>query len=323
MASSLSLGSRRSRWRLQLTPARGAAWLGADALDATGAWQPVLQPCPSSVLTADERLRYANYALLPFSNRIAAGHLRAVQAQARPEPLPPNWPGLAHPIHGVGWLHPWVVDLHAGREASLRLDWPGHASWPWPFVARQRLRLLGERALQLDLSLCNVGRRQMPAGLGWHPAFARRSQLRLALQARSCQQTGSDGLPDGSAGAAPPFLRRGRAEPAESLIGTDNAFDGWTGAAQLQWPALRLDMKADGALSRRLVIYAPADADYICLEPVSHLNNALAQTALTAAAWGQRWLSPGMVLRARLRLTLQDDWPATAQPARPSCLSKP
>lgn len=306
VSSSLSLCSSRSRWRLQLVPERGGAWLGADALDADGQWQPVLLPCPPSVVATDERLRYANYALVPFSNRIAHGQVRAVLAQARPAALPPNWPGLAHPIHGVGWLQRWAVQAQSPRDATLRLSWPPSPAWPWPFEARQRVRLLGTRTLQLDLWLRNAGPRHMPAGLGWHPAFARRSQLSLALRATSAQCTGSDGLPTGQHDDAPPSLRFGKAAAAESLTGTDCAFDGWRGEARLQWPGLRLRMKADGALSRRLVIYAPTGADYICLEPVSHLNNALAQSPATAAAWGQRWLAPGDALQARVRLTLGD-----------------
>lgn len=304
MSSNLFLHSPRSRWRLQLMPERGGAWLGAEARDATGQWQPVLQPCPPAAVAADERLRYANYALVPFSNRIAEGQIRAVHSQAWPTALPPNWPGLAHPIHGVGWLQPWAAHARSSRDLTLRLSWPAQPAWPWPFQAWQRIRLLGARTLQLDLGLQNTGPRPMPAGLGWHPAFARRSQLALGLRAALAQRTGSDGLPTGRHDAAPAALAFGRLAAADALTGTDCAFDGWAGSARLRWPDVTLHLKAEGALARRLVIYAPAGADYICLEPVSHLNNALAQSHITAARWGLRWLAPGNSLQARVRLTL-------------------
>lgn len=304
MDEPLLLGRFHSRWRLRLLPQRGSAWLSAEARDASGHWHHVLQPTPPDVLAVDRRLHYANYPLLPYSNRVGQGVICAARRQAVPQPLPGNWPGIAHPIHGLGWLQSWRVQARSARAALLHFHWDGGPAWPWRFEAEQRLQLLGKDVLQLDLMLRNRDAREMPAGLGWHPCFARRSRLQLCLRADQRQLMGADELPCGVE-PAHPNLVSGRAAPADDLVGTDSAFTGWRGRARLRWPELAVDLHAAGALAEHLVIYAPPSNDVICLEPVSHLNNALGQVPPLAAGWGQRWLAPGAELRGRVRLALR------------------
>ncbi len=293
-----TLSSRHSRWRLTLAPERGACALGIDArLGAT--WHTVAHPTSEPAWDADQRLRFSNYALLPYSNRVAFGRLLGEAA-----PLPPNLAGHPHPLHGIGWLAAWRAAPATGRELRLVLDWPGGPAWPWPLRAEQRLRLLGADVLQFDLSLLHTGSTgRMPAGLGWHPYFRADPQLRLCTQLQSQQVNGVDGLPSGWT-EAPEALRRGQPQTLSQLHGLDNAFSGWRGAATLAWPAgPQLEITAQGALRRHCVLYTPADESFFCFEPVSHANGAFnAQTP--SGRSGLQWLAPGQSLRGGMRWRL-------------------
>jgi aldose 1-epimerase len=301
----LILAGRRSDWRVHLVPSRGAAAVTINARRG-GVWYPVAHPTGPQTLHDDLRLRYSNYVLLPYSNRIAYGRLRATSAGHSLHKLPVNWPGLTHPIHGLGWLQPWRVTQWHGRQARLRLDWPGGDAWPWPLLGEQRLRLLGRNILQMDLRLTNTGAETMPAGLGWHPSFMADAGATLRTQARWIQTAGPDGIPNGL--QRPPLaLAEGRATSLQSLPHLDNCFGGWSGKAELHWPerqGLRVRLQALGVLRRCCVIYTPPDEDFFSVEPVSHANNALAQNPRRAAALGQRWLAPGQTLSGGMRWVL-------------------
>jgi aldose 1-epimerase len=301
----LTLGSGQSNWRMQLIPSRGGAAIAMEACH-NGHWHPITQPTSAEALRDDLRLRYSNYALVPYSNRIADGKMPAAAGHKAKHPLPGNWPGLAHPMHGLGWLLPWRVAQRNCREAALVLDWRGGYAWPWPMQSEQRLRLLGRNVLQMDLRVTNTGTEPMPAGLGWHPYFKADAGVTMRTRTRWMQTAGPDGLPVGLA-SPPRALAEGRMVDVQTLLHLDNGFGGWSGEAALCWPqrnGLRMHLIALGALRRHCVIYTPPGENFFCLEPVSHANNALTQHPLRAAAMGQRWLRPGESLNGGMRLVL-------------------
>jgi aldose 1-epimerase len=305
----LTLANRRSDWRLQLIPSRGGSVLAIEA-HHEGQWLPVAHPTGHDALRDDLRLRYSSYALLPYSNRIPHGNVPTGYACPTKRPLPSNWPGLTHPMHGLGWLMPWRIAQRCGqkhgRDATLILDWRGGEAWPWPMRGEQRLRLLERKVLQMDLRLTNTGTEPMPAGLGWHPYFMADAGVTLRTRARQMQAAGPDGLPTGLINP-PTAIAEGRMADVQSLLQLDNGFVGWCGEAELCWPerhGLRMRLQALGALRRHCVIYTPPGETFFCLEPVSHANNALAQHPLRAAALGQRWLAPGETLSGGMRWIL-------------------
>jgi aldose 1-epimerase len=52
----------------------------------------------------------------------------------------------------------------------------------------------------------------------------------------------------------------------------DNCFDGWRGAARIRDEKMSLQLTSS---LDRLVVYTPQQRDYYCVEPVSHLSNAI------------------------------------------------
>ena len=84
----------------------------------------------------------------------------------------------------------------------------------------------------------------------------------------------------------------------------NNAYEGWCGQARIDWPdtRLRLDLVADPIFAH-LMAYAPEDdASFFCLEPMTHLPNALTRHGPRAL----HLLSPGQSLSGSIIFRLSD-----------------
>ena len=81
-------------------------------------------------------------------------------------------------------------------------------------------------------------------------------------------------------------------------------YSDWDGRATLSArDGARILLTADKAL-RHLVLYRPAGRDFFCVEPVSHVSNAVHLTAQGHDATGWSTLAPGQVLTCHLRMAL-------------------
>jgi aldose 1-epimerase len=172
--------------------------------------------------------------------------------------------------------------------------------WPWPYRATQRVALAADR-LTVELGLTNEGDGPMPAGLGWHPYFPRTPGTTVTAGIRAVWLTDGEAMPTALVPAPPAAdLARGVRADATPL---DNAFVGWDGRAVVAWPErrARLAMTAGPPLEV-LVVYTPAGRPFLCVEPVSHVTDAVNLAAAGRADTGLRSLPPGATLRAAVTL---------------------
>jgi aldose 1-epimerase len=77
----------------------------------------------------------------------------------------------------------------------------------------------------------------------------------------------------------------------------DNAFEGWTGPARIRDEKCSLQLRSSLPY---LVVYTPRDKDYFCVEPVSHVGNAIHMA--DPAAHGLATLQPGETFEASMTL---------------------
>mgnify|MGYP006143867563 FL=1 len=84
-------------------------------------------------------------------------------------------------IHGVAFSRPWRIDRLEPDGASLSLDLPEDAYWPFGGRASQHLLVQPDR-LKLRLAV-QAGAMAMPAVLGWHPWFRKPDRLLFAPSA--------------------------------------------------------------------------------------------------------------------------------------------
>lgn len=259
-----------------------------------GLWHegvPVLRPPPAGRLSTARQS--ACYALVPFSNRIAHASL---QWQGTLYPLVRNNGDEPHAIHGVGWQRPWACLESSEKFALLSYEHRADGSWPFAFDASQSLRLSAD-ALELTLSLTNQSMRPAPAGLGWHPFLVKRQGARLACHASGRWEMGADKLPTQRTPSLGIHAEVGR-------LDIDHCFDGWDGTAVLRDG--QFEIRLSSSLSRLVVFTTPA-RDSIAIEPVSHVNNALALAAqgADAAQLGLVTLAPGESLSAEMTLQVE------------------
>ena len=274
-------------YRLVLEPARGGSiarfdWRGEPLLRPTGG--------PSIFDTAC-------FPLVPFSNRIAHGRFRC---GGREVVLAPNFPGSdnLHPLHGFGWLAAWAVVTHSAESAVLR-HLHAAGEWPWNYAAEQSFTL-DEGGLSHELSLTNLGDTPMPAGLGFHPYFPRNGETLYCGMHHGQWRTSADGLPLvlDSRGAAIDWWG---GQPVGSRL-VDTLYTGREGPLAVLWPerGIALEIAPSDNLGCT-VVYTPPGADYFCVEPVSHMTDAINRPDGGDA---MPMLGPGDTLSAAVRYSL-------------------
>lgn len=229
------------------------------------------------------------FPLAPFSNRVRDARLHWGAGTLALEALP----GHPHALHGQAQAMPWTV-LDSGADfVQLLLDHPaGVGGWPWAWRLHQAIRL-ESAGLRVRLSLRNVSDSPMPAGLGLHPYFtATGTRLGAATEWTHEEELAR-------------FPRPNRRADWQRGTQTWTAFlGGWDGRAQVDWahgPGLTLH--AEGPLEH-LVLHANAGR-YLCVEPATHVCDAVNLNASGQAGTGLRILAPDESLDIGLRLDVR------------------
>lgn len=229
-----------------------AAWRGTPILMAAGGLKGTA----------------ACFPLVPFGNRIANNRFtfRGQSFTLQPnthEPLV---------LHGDGWLGTWDLTDRTGNFLELELCRQQSVQSPYAFEAHQKVHL-EENRLSLNLRVTNRGDTALPFGIGFHPFFRRAPDTTLQTNVRDMWREGEGHLPDGRQDIPADLdFSRPRAVPSRWI---NNAFGGFAGKARLHWPDidLALELECDPVFDV-MMIYAPqAGADFVCLEPMSHLPN--------------------------------------------------
>lgn len=273
-------------WRARLAPGFGGA-----VLDLTWRGRPVLRPTPPG---AADILETACFPLVPYANRIADGRFSFGGREVSLPVLPKFAP---HALHGDGWLNAWTVTVQDERSVRMRLDWPGGEGWPWPWRAEQGVALT-EDGLKIDLSILNTGEAVMPAGLGLHPYFHRAADARLTLNATGVWLTDAREIPRRLAPTADLIDWSEGAALADAPF-VDHAYAGWDGEARIDG-VVPLILKASPNVGW-VHVYAPRDADFFCVEPVTHRPDAV--HAPTGEATGLIELASGETLAMSASVT--------------------
>lgn len=222
------------------------------------------------------------FPLVPYSNRL--GH-RRFQWKGRGYQTEPAFEDEPHSIHGVGWRRCWAVKGSAADRATLELTHPGDAEWPFGFHVEQVFELT-PATLRISMVATNIDSRIAPMGLGWHPYFPKRHRSRLHLEVAERWDSDPLNLP----------VRKVTQSGVDADVATldfDNCFEGWRGEARIRDE--RLSLRLSSSLNRA-VIFTPRDKDFFCVEPVSHLNNAIHMAE--PAAHGLKTLEPGQSMSA-------------------------
>jgi aldose 1-epimerase len=265
--------------RLALRPDLGGCIAGLWHRDT-----PILRSTAPGAL--DNARLAGSFPLVPYSNRLG---YRRFRWKGQDYTTLPNFGDSPHSLHGIGWMQPWDVASHTAIDLAMTLRHGGDGHWPFPFEARQHFSLT-PGSLVAQIAVTNTGDVAQPVGIGWHPYFPRRARSRLHIDC-------SDRW-DGDAAQLPV---RKVAQPGIDAdvahLDFDNAFEGWKGPARIRDEKCSLQLRSSLPY---LVVYTPRDKDYFCVEPVSHIGNAIHMA--DPAAHGLRTLQPGETFEASMTL---------------------
>lgn len=238
------------------------------------------------------------YPLAPWSNRIADARFSAA---GHTIVLPPHPACAPDALHGFSHTLSWSLADRGAASLAMRFvhDGAGH-EWPWSFEADQILRL-DPIGLTIDMSIQNRSNEPMPAGFGAHPFFAASAGDEASFSAGAAWGTDANGRATGrrtlSAGER-------RIRLAAGSDGFTAHFSDWGGIAALKrGDGSRIILQASGEFNH-LVAHAPANAGYVCLEPVSHVVDAFNLAARDIADTGMILLEPDEKRSATVRISL-------------------
>ena len=235
-------------------------------------------------------LESACFPLVPFCNRIADSRFNHYGSAII---LAPNHPALPQEpvLHGFGWLAEWRVEQCDASRATLIFDYVA-SGWPWRFFARQNF-ILDADGLLIELTLTNLAAQPMPAGLGFHPYFPRSQHSIVKASHRGERQA------DGTLRFQSQAMDWWQGNPVDTRI-VDTTYVERCGNIRILWPDRDLGAElVPGPGLTSTHIFVPREADYFCVEPVSHLPEAFT-TADEAKGW--RLVPPGKTMKANLRV---------------------
>jgi aldose 1-epimerase len=237
---------------------------------------------------------FGSWAMVPFANRAFDGVVADGESRFT---VPLNSPGGN--IHGFGWQSAWDVLRYDQGHTVLehrRTEGPD----PYRYRAVQEISL-DDAGMTIALAITNEADSALPYGLGHHPWFSCAADTRLGMTAEGAlifgeafRATGSERLAAGGPYAGGAVFATGH-ETAWSFLG-------WDGIARIETPSTGLAITLTASESLRCpVVWAPAGADFLCVEPQSHAIGAPSEAAARAAAPLRR-LQPGETLEGWLRI---------------------
>lgn len=217
--------------------------------------------------------------LAPWANRLSERSYRSagVRADLGNADLSTDPNGL--PIHGTMWGETWQIEsLSArGRAARLRVTFDyGRedllAAFPFPHRIVAVIGVDG-RSLSVSTSISPIDDRAVPVSFGFHPYLrlprGRRSSWRLLLPEREHLELDDRSIPTG---------RRVREVAEREPIGSRTFDDlyalGDVRELGIEGGGHRLSVRFDDGYPFAQV-YAPPDASFVCLEPMTAPTDAL------------------------------------------------
>jgi len=283
---------RNGRLSCLLFPAKGGA-LGRLRIETKQGPVDLVRPVPDDLLETASVFDLACFPLIPFSNRIAGGRF---QFGGRTVVLPTGSFG-PNALHGDGWLVPWTLE-NATRD-EVRIGFYHEAGdWPWSYRAEQRFHLHPDR-LDVTISLTNRSAEPMPAGIGLHPHFPAPPGTRIQAGVDGVWLSEDDRLPVRHTGL--PDSWDFASGVSIDGLSVDNDFTGWNGHARIVWPneTGEIHLRADPVFGHAL-IYAPKGRGFICIEPASHMIDAVNRADEPLS--GFRVLAPGETLAGTMSI---------------------
>lgn len=242
--------------------------------------------------------------LHPWANRLAGLSYRVAGTEVALDQSSPllHFDDRGLPMHGVPWSQlAWEPTAADRTRLVARLDWSREELLAiFPFPHRVELTVtLDPGGLTMETALGAGLDGPMPVSFGFHPYLGlpglRRADWRLELPAMRRLALDERGIPTGEGTPVEGF------DAALGEAGFDDSFalpDEGT-SLSLTGSGRRVTVELVAGY-RYAQVFAPADKDYVALEPMTAPTNALRSGS------GLRLVDPGETFRATFRIRVED-----------------
>lgn len=282
--------------RARIYPEVGGIIAGLDWRGPDGRLHKLLHSPDGAVPSTAAPNMMGSWVMAPFANRAFDG---IVDDGTTRFSVPENNPRGGGNIHGFGWQSAWAILGHTAGHTVLehrRSEGPD----PYRYRVRQEISL-DDAGMTIALAITNEADQALPYGIGHHPWFPCAADTRLGMTTggalvfgEAFRATGAQPLADGGPYAGNPVFATGR-ETAWSFLG-------WDGTARIETPSTGLAIVLTASESLRCpVVWAPAGAEFLCIEPQSHAIGSPSEAPARQAAPLRR-LQPGEALEGWLRI---------------------
>ena len=283
-------------FEVTLEPEHGGLIRSIDWTAADGRRHALLHAPDDALGLPKSPRRFGLWAMVPFANRAFGAVVRHGDELIE---LPINDPDTGSTIHGFGWQAVWEPS-HIGTERIILRHQRSEGDDPYRYMAQLSISLV-PGAVAIALSVVNQADEAVPYGIGLHPWFNCAPDTTLAMAcagefalAPGYRATGLISYLDGGPYRAPVNFRK-TGETAHS-------FTGWSGNAAIESlsQGFGIGIKASPNLACP-VVWAPADAPFLCIEPQSHGIGAPSEK-LARELTPLAVLQPGEALSGWMRL---------------------
>jgi len=156
-----------SSWQVGILPETGAS-IAFGRLKRDKRSYDFLRPTPESSYRNPSNC--ASFAVIPWSNRLRAGHFRFQGTDYQLEITSND--GTA--IHGVVRHHPWQVESFSATRLAVRFDSADFQNINFPFHFSASINfILDDEQFSIVTWIKNEDKTPFPAGFGHHPYFVR------------------------------------------------------------------------------------------------------------------------------------------------------
>lgn len=238
--------------------------------------------------------------LYPWANRLGVLHYRAAGRDVDLDPRSPllHFDGHGLAMHGIPWGQlAWQVVETKQDSLQAHLDWKRPdllTVFPYPHRVEISTKI-SATWLQVQTEVSADSQSPVPISFGFHPYFGipglPRAPWRLQLPAMKKLQLDARGIPTGASEAYGPFdgpLGQESFDNGFALLDEGAAFSVSSG----EWNIMISFLEG----FRYAQVFAPADKDFVALEPMTAPANALISRE------GLRILEPGGRFRASFRI---------------------
>jgi aldose 1-epimerase len=252
----------------------------------------ILVPLTPTPFDPDAWPKGGCYPLVPWSNRIRGAQFTFDQRVIRLRPHPDCLP---HALHGFAQQRPWTLgDRTLTSAQTTYIHQPDE--WPWAFTAVQTVRI-APTGLTIDLAVTNTSDREMPLGAGLHPFLAATAGDEIDFSAKAEWLADHDGIATHRLPLSVETVNQ-----VHGPEGHTRYFSDWDAIAVLRRAGEGIVTITASASLDHFVFHTPPGGAYACLEPVSHVADAVNLAAQGVAHTGFLTLAAGQTFGASVHI---------------------